>query len=89
MVVGARARALAEPRRIPEAMRGVESAMACGFILLLQLSTRSFRARAMTLLWLLSCSRCSMGAAELNLRCRRLILFLPSSADGASVTSTL
>ena len=33
---GARARALAEPRRISETMRGVESAMACGFILLLQ-----------------------------------------------------
>jgi hypothetical protein len=52
---GARARALAESRRIPEAMRGVESVMACGLILLLQSSARSCERRATSLPWLLSC----------------------------------
>ena len=59
---GARARALAEPRRITEAMRGVESAMVCRFILLLQSSTGSCRSESddsavvAQLLWLL-CER--------------------------------
>ena len=76
---GARARALAEPRHIPESIRGVESAMACGFIVLLQPSRNSYEilqsesddfALAAQLLSLLH------GAAERNLRCRRLIEFL-------------
>ena len=64
---GARARALAEPRRITEAMRGVESAMACRFILLLQSSTRSCRSESddsavvAQLLWLL----CERSRADL------------------------
>ena len=56
----------AEPRRIRELMRRVESAMACGLILLWQPSVRSCKRRTTTLLWLLSCCCCFMCAVKVD-----------------------
>ena len=75
LLVGACARATAEPRRIRELMRRVESAMACGLILLWQPSVRPCKRRTTTLLWLLSCC-CSMCAVKVDLHYRRPIPLL-------------